>query len=166
MNAAFTAVSFAASLARWLWPAAAAAALVAAGWGLGRFHGMREMAEAAAQLYQQQLAEHRAASTARENALQETHRKAQQKAQAASRAARAEIAQLAASHAHTSQQLYALLEQNPTDGAHCRVDARVVRSLARARADAIAAAAHASADRTQGVAGRPDAAVPSAAALE
>lgn len=148
-------------LARLLWPVAAAAALVATGYGLGRLHGMREMAEAAAQLYQQQLAEHRAASTARENALQETHRKAQQKAQAASRAARAEIAQLAASHAHTSQQLYALLEQNPADGAHCRMDARVVRSLAATRERAIA-----SADRTQGVAGRPDAAVPSAAALE
>lgn len=152
MNAVF--------LARLLWPVAAAAALVATGYGLGRLHGMREMAEASAQLYQQQLADHRAEFAARENALQETHRKAQQKAAAASRAARAEIAQLAASHAHTSQQLYALLEQNPADGAHCRMDARVVRSLARARADAIAAA-HASA-----AAARPDAAVPSAAALE
>lgn len=149
-------------LARLLWPVAAAAALVATGYGLGRLHGMREMAEAAAQLYQQQLAEHRAASISREKAQQQ----AQQKAQAASRAARAEIAQLAASHAHTSQQLYALLEQNPTDGAHCRVDARVVRSLAATRERALSTAALASADRTQGVAGRPDAAVPSAAALE
>lgn len=153
-------------LARLLWPVAAAAALVATGYGLGRLHGMREMAEAAAQLYQQQLADHRAEFAERENALQETHRKAQQKAQAASRAARAEIAQLAASHAHTSQQLHALLEQNPADGAHCRMDARVVRSLAAARERALSTAALASADRTQGVAGRPDAAVPSAAALE